>query len=256
MTLLHLYPYMFPPTVCSAYPTSGGLYYWSAALSKPKYRSTVSFFAGWFNLIGYLTGYASTNFGLSMLLTSAITVATDGAWIATPISIVFVYFCAIIIQALISTFAHRLISGMMMVSSRFSHPFLNSLYFAILKLTSHIVYWHLVGTIIIVASLLVCTRNSPQSAKFVFTDFENHTGWNSPGYVMLLGLLQSQFSMTGYDSAAHMVSSRPNLERIRKCKHATLMTDDAFARLKKHKMPKGVARSQCFYLSSQLLLLD
>ena len=126
MTLLHLNPYMFPPTVCSAYPTSGGLYYWSAALSKPKYRSTVSFFAGWFNLIGYLTGYASTNFGLSMLLTSAITVATDGAWIATPISIVFVYFCAIIIQALISTFAHRLISGMMMVSSRFSHLILKA----------------------------------------------------------------------------------------------------------------------------------
>ncbi|KAI8581174.1 hypothetical protein K450DRAFT_279273 [Umbelopsis ramanniana AG] len=177
--------------VCSAYPTSGGLYYWSAALSEPKYRSVVSFFAGWFNLIGYLTGYASTNFGLSMLLTSAITIATDGAWIATPISIVFVYLCVIVIQGLISTFAHRVINIMMMIS----------------------MYWHLAGTLIIVISLLLCTRNSPQSAKFVFTDFENHTGWENSGYVVLLGLLQSQFSMTGYDSAAHMTEETQNAQR-------------------------------------------
>lgn len=89
-----------------------------------------------------------------------------------------------------------------------------------MKLTSYLVYWHLVGTVIIVVSLLVCTRNTPQSAKFVFTDFENHTGWESPGYVMLLGLLQSQFSMTGYDSAAHMVSSGSKYQTDNEVKHA------------------------------------
>lgn len=62
------------------------------------------------------------------------------------------------------------------------------------------------GALIIVISLLVCTRDSPKSAQFVFTDFENHTGWVNSGFVVLLGLLQSQFTLTGYDSAAHMVS--------------------------------------------------
>jgi amino acid transporter len=62
------------------------------------------------------------------------------------------------------------------------------------------------GTLIIILSLLICTRSTPKSAQFVFTDFENHTGWANGGFVVLLGLLQSQFSMTGYDSAAHMVS--------------------------------------------------
>jgi hypothetical protein len=69
-----------------------------------------------------------------------------------------------------------------------------------------LVYWHIIGTWIIIISLLVCTRATPASAKFVFTDFENHTGWSNNGFVVLLGLLQSQYSFTGYDSAAHMVS--------------------------------------------------
>jgi hypothetical protein len=89
-----------------------------AALSKPNHTAIVSFFAGWFNLIGYLTGYASTNFGLSMLLTSTITVATDGNWVPTPPAIVFIYIGIIIVQGLISTFANRIISTMMMVSSK------------------------------------------------------------------------------------------------------------------------------------------
>ncbi|KAH8557029.1 APC amino acid permease [Umbelopsis sp. PMI_123] len=152
--------------VCSAYPTSGGVYYWVAALSKPNHTAIVSFFAGWFNLIGYLTGYASTNFGLSMLLTSTITVATDGNWVPTPPAIVFIYIGIIIVQGLISTFANRIISTMMMVST-----------------------------------------------KFVFTDFENHTGWASNSYVVLLGLLQSQFSLTGYDSAAHMAEETQNAQK-------------------------------------------
>jgi amino acid transporter len=68
------------------------------------------------------------------------------------------------------------------------------------------VYWHLIGVWIIVIALLVRTHDSPASAKFVFTDFENNTGWANNGFVVLLGLLQSQYSFTGYDSAAHMVS--------------------------------------------------
>lgn len=69
-----------------------------------------------------------------------------------------------------------------------------------------LVYWHIIGTWIIIIALLVCTRDTPASARFVFTDFENHTGWSNNGFVVLLGLLQSQYSFTGYDSAAHMVS--------------------------------------------------
>ena len=45
------------------------------------------------------------------------------------------------------------------------------------------------------------------SAKFVFTHFnaENGEGINSKPYIFLLGLLMSQYTLTGFDASAHMV---------------------------------------------------
>lgn len=45
------------------------------------------------------------------------------------------------------------------------------------------------------------------SAKFVFTHFntDNGDGINSKAYIFILGLLMSQYSLTGYDASAHMV---------------------------------------------------
>ena len=63
-------------------------------------------------------------------------------------------------------------------------------------------YWHLVGTLLIVIVALVLTPEKA-SAKWVFTFFENTTGFSS-GYGFLIGLLQSQYTLSGFDSAAHM----------------------------------------------------
>lgn len=57
---------------------------------------------------------------------------------------------------------------------------------------------------------LVATEKA--SAKFVFTNFntENEKGINSKLYIFVLGLLMSQYTLTGYDASAHMVSSLIN----------------------------------------------
>ncbi|CAO2188888.1 unnamed protein product [Urochloa humidicola] len=38
--------------ICSAYPTSGGLYYWSAKLAGKNWSSLASWTTGWFNIVG------------------------------------------------------------------------------------------------------------------------------------------------------------------------------------------------------------
>jgi hypothetical protein len=45
------------------------------------------------------------------------------------------------------------------------------------------------------------------SAKFVFTHFntDNSVGIHSKPYIFLIGLLMSQYTLTGYDASAHMV---------------------------------------------------
>jgi hypothetical protein len=48
------------------------------------------------------------------------------------------------------------------------------------------------------------------SAEFVFTHFntENDAGIHSNLYIFVLGLLMSQYTLTGYDASAHMVQYR------------------------------------------------
>jgi len=74
-----------------------------------------------------------------------------------------------------------------------------------LKMASLVsVFIHVFGTIAIIVVVLVGAPKL-QSAKFVFTDFEDFTGYTtdssaSPAFVFMLGLLQSQWSMLGYDA--------------------------------------------------------
>ncbi|GFS32790.1 bidirectional amino acid transporter 1 [Actinidia rufa] len=47
--------------ICSSYPTSGGLYYWSAKLAGPSWAPFASWLTGWFDLTvlfaSWLTGW-------------------------------------------------------------------------------------------------------------------------------------------------------------------------------------------------------
>lgn len=54
-----------------------------------------------------------------------------------------------------------------------------------------------------------------QPASYAFTSFADNsetTGVVNPGYIFLLGLLMSQWTMTGYDASAHMSEETANAE--------------------------------------------
>ncbi|KAF4624483.1 hypothetical protein G7Y89_g13688 [Cudoniella acicularis] len=65
------------------------------------------------------------------------------------------------------------------------------------------------GLIIISITLLACASPEYSSAKFVFTQFLNETGWPD-GIAWLLGLLQAGLGLTGFDAVAHMIEEIPN----------------------------------------------
>ena len=50
------------------------------------------------------------------------------------------------------------------------------------------------------------------SATYVFTNFNNETGW-SDGMSWVLGLLQSALSLIGFDVVMHMAEEMPNPSR-------------------------------------------
>ncbi|KAI8384321.1 amino acid/polyamine transporter I [Radiomyces spectabilis] len=173
--------------IASAYPTSGGLYWWAARLSSPRYAPFASWMTGWFNLIGQFAVTAGVDYGIALMLGATISVATHGAWIPSTGATVGL---------------HVLIC--------FTHGVANSLGPTVMRWINSISTWWQV----IAPTVLICTiaATAPihQSSAFVFTHYNNNTGWSSPAYVVLIGLLQAQFTFTGYDASAHMAEETQN----------------------------------------------
>ena len=73
-------------------------------------------------------------------------------------------------------------------------------------------WWHVIGVAVIVL-VLAFVPDHHQSASFVFGHFVNNTGWGSTLYVVLLGLLLAQYTLTGFDASAHMTEETHNAAR-------------------------------------------
>ena len=187
--------------VASSYPTAGGLYYWAAKLASASGRNGAawSWFVGWFNLVGQVAVTAGIDFGLALFSTAFLNYVfgypTDAP------HVVLVYGIMLVIHALLNTFGIRLVA------------FLNDVS----------VWWHLVGVAAIVVVTTVLNQHHGTSLGAVFSTFVDNTGGGAtaadgsvnpswpgpllagiPLYVMLIGLLNAQYTLTGYDASAHM----------------------------------------------------
>ncbi|MFG1667658.1 amino acid permease [Streptomyces sp. Y7] len=161
--------------VTSAYPVSGALYFMASKLGGPRW----GYVTGWFNLLGLLGGMAGGCYGTALF---------TGAWLnlqfgvtPTPGRTLAIFAVILLLLAILNLFGVRLVAVLNAIS----------------------VWWHLAGVALIVGTLaLVPTQH--QSPTFVFGEFTNATGWDSPLYVGLLGLLLAQYTFSGYDASAHL----------------------------------------------------
>jgi amino acid transporter len=70
------------------------------------------------------------------------------------------------------------------------------------------------GTVIVV--MLPLVAKTTQSASFVFTHFEmgsGSTGIDSKAYAVILSFLVSQYSLYGYDAAAHLTEETKGADK-------------------------------------------
>ncbi len=170
--------------ICSAYPTAGGLYYWAGQLARTNKR-VWAWYVGWFNFLGEVAVTAAIDYG------AAIT------WMAL-LNLVFG-----LDVTLVSTF----VAFVVIISL---HGLLNTFGVSLVKVLSNLsAWWHLAGVAIIVL-VLVIVPDKHQSLAFTFTEFRNETGWSSPIYVFLIGLLMAQYTFTGYDASAHVAEETKN----------------------------------------------
>ncbi|MEK7426117.1 MAG: amino acid permease [Actinomycetota bacterium] len=171
--------------ICSAYPTAGGLYYWSAKLAKnngPRW----SWFTGWFNLLGQIGVIASVDYALSVFIAYFIRMFDDGYKLTT--NGVFVIFLLVLI----------------------AHGTLNTFRIDLVKILGDIsVWWHVVGVVIIAGVLFIAPTNTRGIGGAFDKAPPGLTGWTGSGfmvtaYLFALGLLLAQYTITGFDASAHV----------------------------------------------------
>jgi amino acid transporter len=186
--VLVLFAGMSMAEICSAFPTAGGLYYWAAKLAPGKSAPVWSWFTGWFNLLGQVAVTAGISFGCAFSISAFFNILTKSdVWMKPWVTIVIL---AVVLglQGLLNTFNVRLVAMLNDVS----------------------VYWHLVGVALIFILLFWApSSNSHQTASFLFGSqgwdaFKGLSGFSIPLYVFLIGLLNAQYTFTGYDASAHV----------------------------------------------------
>ncbi|HXH78297.1 amino acid permease [Nocardioides sp.] len=170
----------------SAYPTSGGIYWWAAKLGGPR----AGFYTGWLNLIGLIAVTAGVAYGCATFIDFTIS-AFSSSWAeGYSLTRVFIIFLVVLgIASVLNIFSGHLMAIMNNVS----------------------VWWHVAGVLAIVLILLF-VPDQHQSINYAFTERVNNSGYSDGSVssfifffaVIPFGFLLTQYTITGYDACAHL----------------------------------------------------
>ncbi len=170
----------------SAFPTSGGIYWWASKLGGVK----AGFYTGWLNLIGLIAILASVAYGCATFLDLTLGTFSETWLNGYSLTRTFVLFIVILaISALINIFSSHLLAVINNVS----------------------VWWHVAGA---VAVIVILWAIPTQHASFgeVFAKTINNSGmfggstsgWGFLLFVLPIAAILTQYTITGYDASAHL----------------------------------------------------
>jgi amino acid transporter len=152
----------------SSWPTSGAMYHWACRLGGAGW----GWFTAWFNIIGQLATLAGIDYGCALFVTPLAGLPT------TTRNVLIVYGAILLSHALINHLGIRLVA----------------------RLNDLSVTVHVVGVLAIVGALVLFAPKQP--IGFFFARVTSNTqGWPY-WWAFVVGLLQAQWTFTGYDASA------------------------------------------------------
>jgi amino acid transporter len=168
VTLFTLTVAMSMAELASALPTSGAMYHWSSMLGGKAW----GWFTAWFNIAGNIALLAGVDYGCAQFVMRLL--GLD----AGMKNLLIVYAAILISHALMNHYGIRLVA----------------------RLNDLSVVVHIVGVVAIVGALLLFAPKQPVS--FFFAPITNNpSGWPY-WWAFIVGLLQAQWTFTGYDASA------------------------------------------------------
>ncbi|KAL4249810.1 Amino Acid-Polyamine-Organocation Transporter [Abortiporus biennis] len=168
--------------LASSMPTSAGLYYFSAKLAPKGYEALASWITGWANVMGQVTLVCSIDYTVAQMITTAIAVGSDGTLILGAGPTYGILLAVLFVHGIMCSAATKVLARL-------------NLFYGLVTFGT---------TVAAIVSLLVCSGSNKVSTRAAFTDFENNTGWKNDGWAFLLSFAAPMWSLTGYDSAAHI----------------------------------------------------
>ena len=156
--------------LCSALPTSGGTYHWSAELGGP----TWAWFTALLNIVGLITVLAGIDYGCAQFLAPILGLA------ASTRVLLVTYGLLLASHGLINHYGIRWVA------------WLNDLSVSV----------HILGVLVLIGALWFFAPKQPLS--FLLSRTSSSTIHAPYAWLFLLGLLQAAWTYTGYDASAHV----------------------------------------------------
>ena len=164
--------------LCSAYPTAGAMYHWAADLGG----SGAGWLVAWLNIFGLIAAQAGINYSCAQFILPFLGMAS------TPRNLLLMFAFILITQGVLNHWGVRLVA------------ILNDLSVTV----------HIAGVVILVAGLLFLAPKQP--VNFLFQPI-NSNGRGFYAWAFVLGLLQAQWTYTGFDASAHMAEETEDPRR-------------------------------------------
>lgn len=164
--------------LCSAYPTSGAMYHWAADLGGPIW----GWFVAWLNILGLIAAVAGINYSCAQFILPFL------GWPSTRGNLFFMLAFILVTQAALNHYGVRLVAW----------------------LNDGSVAVHIAGVLIIVGTVFWFAPLKPLS---FLTWGINSSGHSPYVWAFLLGLLQAQWTFTGFDASAHMAEETEDPRR-------------------------------------------
>lgn len=168
--------------ICSSYPVSGGQYSWVLLLGKgTKWGHGLSYITGCIQLAGLLCMGSTALYMIGQFIAGMAVLNSPAESFEKQ------------------SWQVALICWAMCTVSLCVNLFGNS----IMRYISVAGLWVSLGGFLLITIVVLAVSEEKQTASFVFTAYIDDSGWNSLGMVVIMGILQSAYSMCCYDAPTH-----------------------------------------------------
>ncbi|PWN39307.1 amino acid transporter [Ceraceosorus guamensis] len=178
--------------ICSLYPTSGGVYVWTAHLAPSKQSAIIaSYIVGWLSCIANILLCLSIAFGEAQLIMAAISLFRDQNWTPEAWQTILCFWAVLLVAAAVNAFG---------VKSKSLEP---------INVAS---IWWTAGASLIILVTTLAMSDVKRSASDVFVQWNNTSGWPD-GWSWFVGLLTPAYVLTGYGTISNLCEEVRQPER-------------------------------------------